>query len=967
MAHNFGHKESKPDQKMGRKLMCLDGPRAAIRDWAENLASKGLGVPESTGKRGAPNWKQIEQDLGFRSGLFAFKVELKQRMYKVAEELGLMKTSEYCEAMGLPMKSPHRNKGRELLCLDDHITAITAWGTKLASLGLGVPESERKAGEPNKSLIEQELGFREKILKYKPELLAQIGKLAEELGFVKTVDYCAKMGLPARRGAFADRAEAKSQKLDALLNEKYISQSAPLPEAMRALGKPAYREILREAGINFYGYKRDLQFLRQIDEAAYLVGIGKDAFRPARVAEPTFGDLLRLGQVRYQHDLGAKAAISWKRFESALRRFMKLRDLTELDLCSDVMVRLPQFVETMGKAHFQNSETRRRWLANMAIWQKYARMLMVPVGDAAIPSGFNAALTYLLRVRKFENVYDALKEGGLDYVARRLPVWLKLDQEPIKEDVSVVHDLERFLEVPVGTLVSRMRTSVHRTRQAFPERIWPPSLDTAKLRALAAPLLPADFASLSEDEREKLGLSIREEATNTTEYRIAHRARKRWRIKPTLVLQNEFDALHEYKTSKFPAHPREKRWREPSFQMYTNWILEFMSFLALSPDEGGCGVEEASLTVALLACLPIVRRFLQWKFDQTADEPHTGVSSFIGVVAHLTNPLVPQDRRTQARRPEVVKGWLHYRPDLAAHLVSIPALLCAEEIEVLNSPEGWSKNLCEVNEFLWKTFYENTFVNSRNPFEAIEPILDMDRPRDVLIDLLDELRLEMGHHSPYRRAIAMRRYVAIMITIHTALRVRNVAELTINCKKAKFYKRGNQWIIRIPAREFKNEDGSFFKNGGNASAGENDFICALPLEETAYIDDYVSVARPLLMTGVKEHDRLLVTRSGLPIDGERISRDMDFATWKHVVHHEVTGSGIVGVCSFRTHAVRDITATHILKQTHNIDMAADALQDNPMTVKKHYASFFTEDKTKSVMSFLQSDMHKRPSDPQIEL
>jgi hypothetical protein len=42
--------------------------------------------------------------------------------------------------------------------------------------------------------------------------------------------------------------------------------------------------------------------------------------------------------------------------------------------------------------------------------------------------------------------------------------------------------------------------------------------------------------------------------------------------------------------------------------------------------------------------------------------------------------------------------------------------------------------------------------------------------------------------------------------------------------------------------------------------------------------------------------------------------------------------------------VRDVLATHLLKQTGSYEQASYAIQDTPETVAKHYARFLPQDK-----------------------
>jgi hypothetical protein len=79
-------------------------------------------------------------------------------------------------------------------------------------------------------------------------------------------------------------------------------------------------------------------------------------------------------------------------------------------------------------------------------------------------------------------------------------------------------------------------------------------------------------------------------------------------------------------------------------------------------------------------------------------------------------------------------------------------------------------------------------------------------------------------------------------------------------------------------------------------------------------------------------------------------------TWIYLVYHEVTGTGIPGVEAFGPHAVRDIAATDILKNTGSIEMAADALHDSTDVVRKHYARYLPVDRMRRVNRWLADNL-----------
>lgn len=56
------------------------------------------------------------------------------------------------------------------------------------------------------------------------------------------------------------------------------------------------------------------------------------------------------------------------------------------------------------------------------------------------------------------------------------------------------------------------------------------------------------------------------------------------------------------------------------------------------------------------------------------------------------------------------------------------------------------------------------------------------------------------------------------------------------------------------------------------------------------------------------------------------------------------GGAIKGLLPHGPHNLRDILATHILKQTGSYEQASYAIQDTPDVVQQHYGRFLPQDK-----------------------
>lgn len=75
-----------------------------------------------------------------------------------------------------------------------------------------------------------------------------------------------------------------------------------------------------------------------------------------------------------------------------------------------------------------------------------------------------------------------------------------------------------------------------------------------------------------------------------------------------------------------------------------------------------------------------------------------------------------------------------------------------------------------------------------------------------------------------------------------------------------------------------------------------------------------------------------------------------FEAWRWVIQrygifNPYTGRGAIkGLLPHGPHNVRDVLATHVLKQTGSYEQASYAIQDTPETVAQHYGRFLPQDK-----------------------
>ena len=121
----------------------------------------------------------------------------------------------------------------------------------------------------------------------------------------------------------------------------------------------------------------------------------------------------------------------------------------------------------------------------------------------------------------------------------------------------------------------------------------------------------------------------------------------------------------------------------------------------------------------------------------------------------------------------------------------------------------------------------------------------------------------------------------------------------------------------------------------------------LPDQDGLYgqIEEYIKIYRLTLLKGRSSSIFFVSTGKRPMFSNGGFSGLYRRLTMIYLAYNPYLNRGIPGVKPHRPHAVRDIVATYIIKQTGSFAAAAFAIQDVEATVRLHYARFLPEDKT----------------------
>ncbi|VDS02980.1 hypothetical protein DEVEQU_00099 [Devosia equisanguinis] len=242
------------------------------------------------------------------------------------------------------------------------------------------------------------------------------------------------------------------------------------------------------------------------------------------------------------------------------------------------------------------------------------------------------------------------------------------------------------------------------------------------------------------------------------------------------------------------------------------------------------------------------------------------------------------------------------------------------------------------------------------------PVLEADSPVGEYRKITEEIMRLMPDEQRYPRpaAEAVRSFLLIRLGMHTGLRQRNLRELLV-CPRGReptterhledrkrgelrWSERDRGWEVLIPSVAFKNSTSSFF--------GSKPFKLVLPDLAGLYdaIDAYIDRHRARLIGDAVDPGTFFVKSVKRTSADASYNQNTFYEAWRltiqrYGIYNPWTGRGAIkGLLPHGPHNVRDVLATHILKQTGSYEQASYAIQDTPAMVQQHYGRFLPQDK-----------------------
>ncbi|SMQ85921.1 hypothetical protein SAMN06295905_3216 [Devosia lucknowensis] len=599
------------------------------------------------------------------------------------------------------------------------------------------------------------------------------------------------------------------------------------------------------------------------------------------------------------------------------------------------------------------------------------------------PAGFGDALNLHMRRHgdTVRHLYLALDSRGEAQDQRTLMKWCTGQLLPMTaRSFVVLNNIERRYRLPLGYFKAKLPHQARAIRG-----VTLAGLPTAERRRLAWHL-PDDFLTRPKAEQEEILEWVRRVIiSGSTDYRQFQAAamRQRYAVRFTAfqnsprraapkpedevsdldeelqsavmdapaALDAEMNALLRFKTATLTAFGFQRNgvWNEETASQKVEHLGLMFGALASGPRSTvkGAGVPLDSLCFAMLIFPAVWDWYLQWREQRRGFYTKWEVD-MLSVVLSMS-------------RAET--GWIRQTPSLADRLRPIPGMITDADIDSARSDWEAACELFHKHARHRIREIERVARVHRDPFEPILPILESASPVGEYRKITEEIMRLMPDERRYPRqaAEAVRSFLLLRLGMHTGLRQRNLRELLV-CPRGRMptserhledRKRGELrwsdrdqgWEVLIPSVAFKNSTSSFF--------GSKPFRLVLPDLAGLYdaIEAYIDRHRARLLGNAADPGTFFVKTCKRTSADASYNQNSFYEAWRlsiqrYGIYNPWTGRGAIkGLLPHGPHNIRDVLATHILKQTGSFEQASYAIQDTPDMVAKHYGRFLPQDKS----------------------
>ncbi|HCQ53238.1 MAG TPA: hypothetical protein DIV82_03760 [Brevundimonas diminuta] len=567
-------------------------------------------------------------------------------------------------------------------------------------------------------------------------------------------------------------------------------------------------------------------------------------------------------------------------------------------------------------------------------------------------------------------LHKALASKGCKVEPTTLRAWrLNAKAPETMDSLRVVDLIEHRYRLPAGHLRRRLKGG-----RALAGQPLLPGVTPSERRRLAWHL-PDDFARRTPEQQQEIlnwvrssilsgGTAYHRYHAAISKHRFALRfdhllnggrrprpsSRARSEFNPPARLEGEMADLLRFKTRTLTevGFERSGVWGTETAAQKLEHLGLLFGALAAAPDSvtAGRGLRPDQLTVALLISPTVWDWYVQWREARRGF--YTGWEAEMLLLA--------------AALTRIGTGWLRQNPALREALSPVDGLISDEEVEAIRADWNGACDIVHKHTLARMREIQRVARVHRDPFEPILPVLEAASPVSEYRKITEEIlrRMPDARRQPLVAAESVRSFLMIRLGLHLGLRQKNLRQLLIRPRgQPPFSERELERLKFGEMRWNDREDGwegfipcAAFKNAHSAYFAKRPFRLRLPDLGGLYhwIDAYLETHRPRLLNGAPDPGVFFIKTVKRTSRDPAYNQQTFYEAWRltiqrYGIYNPWTGRGAIpGLLPHGPHSVRDVLATHILKQTGSYEQASYAIQDTAATVADHYGRFLPQDK-----------------------
>lgn len=521
-----------------------------------------------------------------------------------------------------------------------------------------------------------------------------------------------------------------------------------------------------------------------------------------------------------------------------------------------------------------------------------------------LPKAFGLAIIQLIE-RDPRSTAVIGSEAGIP--KSTIESWVAERHTPSQRNAAQVRNLETVLNIPNGTLTSRLEKRPYSSKKSersgltrFGQRMRQIVVSGERVRIAPTDRLMAQWLDF-----------LRYKTDPLLEGADAHAL---WRTK----LPHQSGVLPAWNTMVDGLIC-------PTAGVYWSLFSGYLGWLTRERPEGeGMPAHQAD-TLAWLVHTEHLIRHTNWRIGRAEKIINNGTLNFLRFAKSVLRPQTGYVWHTDQLAETLPEGIL-----LAGRLLS--------DIDISNRREAWRLACESTHDALTKrihTIIKNNRVKfSRDPQESIQAILAHDEPLRVILDMIRTMEIVV---PPKRHGgifyVWLRDLLLIKMMCTNPLRVSQYAAMTYRADNTgNLYCTPNgEWRLRFKSSDFKNERG----------AAKENYEVSVPRSIWPTIHQYLTESRPYLIGAVSsdflflpmqdnagdEASEHTVDRRGM-WHGKAISRRVQELSMRYLPEYP----------PFAGHSLRHIVATDYLKRVPgDYPTVARLLHDELSTVLNKYA------------------------------